>query len=415
MVIGGGVIGVTSAWYLARAGHEVTVLERNSEIGHETSFANGGQISWGSGNPWAAPGLRKKALRWMFERHAPLVMHPRLDRDLWRWAVRLLRECSPDRYRRNKERQFRLARYSRSCLEALRSETRIRYSARNHGILAVLRTPDEIESARQDLQLAQELGIPAQLLDRSACIGHEPALSHAADVTAGLLYPEDESGDCRLFTEALAERAEAAGVEFQLHTALLALVPAGGRIEQALTSAGSQRADAYVLAAGSHSPAFVRPLDINLPIYPVKGYSITTPVVDDQHAPTASITDETHKVVISRLGRQLRVAGMAELAGFDPVIHPRRIETLRFVLNRLFPNATDSENVVAWAGFRPMTPDNPPVIGASPYRNLYFNTGHGTLGWTMACGSGQMLADIVSGRQPEIDLDGLTIERFLKK
>jgi len=413
MIIGGGVIGVTSAWYLARAGHEVTVLERNSEIGHETSFANGGQVSWGSGNPWAAPGVPKKALRWLFERHAPLIVHPSLDRDLWRWAMRLLRECSPERYRRNKERQFRLARYSHACLEALRSDTRIRYSARNNGILAVFRTPEEAEAAQQNQQLARQLGIQTQLFDRTACITQEPALSHAADIIGGLLYPDDESGDCRQFTEALAERAETAGVKFQLHTAVLALVPAGNRIEQALTSAGTQRADAYVLAAGSYSPGFVRPLGIDLPIYPVKGYSITTPVVDNDHAPTTSITDETHKVVVSRLGKLLRVAGMAELAGFDHMIHPRRIETLKYVLNRLFPNATDSEDVVAWSGLRPMTPDNPPVIGTSPYGNLFLNTGHGTLGWTMACGSGQVLADLVSGRSPEIDLDGLTIERFL--
>lgn len=412
MVFGGGVIGVTSAWYLARAGHEVTLVERHPEVALETSFANGGQVSWGSGNPWAAPGVPGKALRWMFKPHSPLILRPRLDPAMRRWLTRLLRECTPENYRRNKERQLRLSRHSHDCLEALRSETKIRYAASREGVLTVFRDPLEREAAEREQQLAQQLGVDARLLDRPACVAHEPALAHAADIIGGLLYPDDESGDCRVFTEALARRAEAEGVTLQTDTSLLALVPAADRIEQALTSRGSQRADAYVLACGSYSPLFLKPLGINLPVYPVKGYSITAPIMDDENAPRTSITDETHKVVISRLGKQLRVAGIAELAGYNMEIRPRRIETLKYVVNRLFPEAADLERAVAWTGLRPMTPDNPPVLGATPYQNLYLNTGHGTLGWTMACGSGQVLADVISGRIPEIDLDGLTLARF---
>jgi len=415
MVFGGGVIGVTSAWYLARAGHEVTLVERQPEVARETSFANGGQVSWGSGNPWAAPGVPAKALRWMFRRHAPLILRPRLDPVMRRWLRRMLRECTPENYRRNKERQLRLARHSHECLASLRAETKIRYAASREGVLKVFRDPREREEAEREQQLVQQLGIDVQLLDRTGCVAHEPALAHAADMIGGLLYPDDESGDCRVFTEALARRAEAAGVTLQTDTSLLALVPDADRIEQALTSRGSQRADAYVLACGSYSPLFLRPLGIDLPVYPVKGYSITAPVIDDEHAPRASITDETHKVVISRFGKLLRAAGIAELAGYDLTIPPRRIATLKHVVGRLFPEAADLERAVAWTGLRPMTPDNPPVIGASPYKNLFLNTGHGTLGWTMACGSGQVLADLVSGRSPEIDLDGLTLARFRKQ
>jgi len=412
MVLGGGVIGVTSAWYLARAGHEVTLVERQPDVARETSFANGGQVSWGSGHPWAAPGVPGKALRWLFNRHAPLILRPRLDADLRRWLLQLRRECTPEHYRRNKERQLRLARYSHDCLETLRGETKIRYAASREGVLTVFRDPRELEAMERERQLAQQLGIDVQLLDRPACVEHEPALSHAADVIGGLLYPDDESGDCRMFTEALARRAEAEGVTFQTGTSLLALVPTADRIEQALTSRGSQRVDAYVLACGSYSPLFLKPIGIPLPVYPVKGYSITAPILDDENAPRASITDETHKVVISRLGKQLRAAGIAELAGYNLEIRPRRIETLKYVVSRLFPKAADLERSVAWTGLRPMTPDNPPVVGATPYKNLFLNTGHGTLGWTMACGSGQVLADLISGRSPEIDLDGLTLARY---
>jgi D-amino-acid dehydrogenase len=413
VVLGGGVIGVASAWYLARAGHTVTVLERHAEVARETSYANGGQVSWGSGNPWAAPGIPAKALGWLLRRHAPLVLRPQLDPALWRWLRQMLRECTPERYLRNKERQLRLARYSHACLGALRAETGIEYAAAPHGALVVYRDPRDLEAAERERQLAERLGIPVRLLDRAACLACEPALAGVGGgLAGGLLYPADESGDCRRFTEELAARARAAGVEVRGTVAALALVPAADRIEQVLTDRGSLRADAYVLACGSYSPGFLRPLGIDLRVYPVKGYSITMPLVNAAAAPRATITDETYKTVITRLGDRLRAAGTAELAGYDLRLRPGRIATLKHVVRSLFPEAADLARAEPWAGLRPMTPDNPPVLGATPFRNLFVNTGHGTLGWTMACGSGKVVADLVSGRTPEIDLDGLTLARF---
>jgi D-amino-acid dehydrogenase len=413
IVLGGGVIGVTSAWYLNRAGHEVVLLERQSQAARETSYANGGQVSWGSGGPWAAPGVPAKALRWLFHRHAPLVLRPRLDPELWSWLWQMRRECTPERYLRNKRRQLRLARYSHAALAALRADTGIHYDERSRGTLVLHRDPREFAAARQELSVVEDFGIPTRLLDPAGCVQQEPALAAATgQLAGGILYPGDELGDCRQFTEQLAARLQADGVELRTGTTVLALVPDHHHIEQVLTDRGSLRGDAYVLACGSYSPLLAQPIGIRLPIYPVKGYSITVPITDDAHAPQGTLTDESYKTVITRLGSRLRAAGTAELAGYDLRIRPRRLETLKHVVRQLFPLAGDLAQAEGWAGLRPMTPDNPPVLGTTRYRNLYLNTGHGTLGWTMACGSARVLADVVSGRTPEIDLDGLTLERF---
>jgi len=413
VIVGGGVIGVTSAWYLARAGHAVTVVERQAQVARETGFSNGGQVSWGSGNPWAAPGMPAKALAWLFKRHAPLILRPRLDPALWSWLLRMLRECTPERYRINKERQFRLARYSHACLVALRQELGIEYRQSQHGILVLYRHTRDLDDAGRERRMMEAFGVPVRALDRAGCVAHEPALAAAAGrIAGGLLYPADESGDCRLFTEQLAERARAAGVEIRTGHTLASLVAAGDRIERIETDHGTLRADGYVLAGGVASLRFLQRLGVALPLYPVKGYSITVPIVNAAAAPRGSLTDETYKVVMTRLGEVLRAAGIAELAGYDLNIRASRIATLKHVVHDWFPQAGDLARAEPWAGLRPMTPDNPPVIGATPYRNLFLNTGHGTLGWTMACGSGKLLADIVSGRTPEIDTDGLTLARF---
>lgn len=413
LVLGSGVIGVASAWYLARAGHAVTVVDRQPGPAMETSFANGGQVSWGSGNPWAAPDIPFTALKWLLRPHSPLVLRPTLDPAMWVWLLRMLGQCTPRRYARNKRRMLRLARYSHDCLTELKRDTGIHYDQRTRGTLVLLRSARELNRAHRESAALAALGIPQQLLDPSQCLAHEPALARVAGkIAGGLLFPDDESGDCRVFSEQLAARALVADVRFRYSTTVQSLVANAGRIAAVETDRGRLDADAYVLACGSYSPRLLAPLGLRLPVYPVKGYSITVPIDDETAAPQGTLTDETHKTVITRLGNRLRAAGTAELAGYDLELRADRIATLRHVVRDLFPDAGNLERAEAWTGLRPMTPDNPPVLGETPYKNLYLNTGHGTLGWTMACGSGKVLADVVSGNTPDIDLDGLTFTRF---
>lgn len=413
LVLGSGVIGVTNAWYLARAGHEVTVVDRQPRPAMETSFANGGQVSWGAANPWAAPGIPGKALTWLFRQHSPLLLQPGFDPALWRWIGQMLRNCTSTRYLANKERQLRLSRYSHRCLIELREELNLPYDYSSKGLLILYRSTRDLEAATREAQPLDQLDIAYQFLDRAACVAHEPALRDSQDkIVGGMLFPGDESGDCRRFTEELAVRALDHGVKFLADTNVTQLVTNGDRIVRVVTTNGDLSADNYVLACGSYSPLLLKPIGIHLPVYPVKGYSITVPITDGAAVPMGTLTDETYKVVITRLGKRLRAAGTAELCGYDLSLRPARLDTLKHVVRDLFPSVGDLHAAEPWAGLRPMTPDNPPVIGTTPYRNLFLNTGHGTLGWTMACGSGRVLADLVSGRSAEIDLTGLTLARF---
>jgi D-amino-acid dehydrogenase len=413
LVLGGGVIGVTSAWYLQRAGHEVMVVDRQAAPGLETSQANGGQVSWGAGTPWAAPGIPLKALKWMLRPHSPLVLHPRLDPAMWAWLFRMLANCTSARYAVNRERMLRLSRYSHECLVALRRDTGIRYDEHTTGILELFRTARELDDAMRDAALLRQWGVECHLLDRNGCVAQEPALHPSqGKIIGGLHFPGDESGDCFQFTQSLAKLAESQGVSFALDTRIERLEVDGDRITRVHTDKGAMATDACVLACGSYSPLLARPLGIRLPVYPVKGYSITLPLMDAKAAPSGSVTDITYKVVITRLGDKLRGAGTAELAGYDLSLPPSRLATISHVMSDLFPGAGDPAQAQPWCGLRPMTPDNPPVLGITPYKNLFLNTGHGTLGWTMACGSGKILADIVSGRPADIDLNGLGLARF---
>ncbi len=413
LVLGGGVIGVTSAWYLHRAGHEVTVVDRQPEPGMETSHANGGQVSWGAGTPWAAPGIPLKALKWMFRRHSPLVLRPRLDPAMWAWLFRMLANCTPERYAINKERMLRLSRYSHECLMALRRETGIHYDEHTTGILELFRTKRELDEAARDATMLKQWGVGCRILDRAGCVAQEPALRASQEkITGGLHFPGDESGDCFQFTQSLANLARSKGVTFALNTRIERLEADGNRITRVHTDKGALTADACVVACGSYSPLLLRPLGIRLPVYPVKGYSVTLPLMDAAAAPAGSVTDVTYKIVITRLGDRLRGAGTAELAGYDLSLRPSRLATISHVLADLFPGAGNPAQAQPWCGLRPMTPDNPPLLGATSCRNLFLNTGHGTLGWTMACGSGKILAGIVSGRPTDIDLKGLTLTRF---
>jgi D-amino-acid dehydrogenase len=414
IVLGAGVIGVTSAWYLAQAGHEVTVIDRQPGPARETSFANAGEVSPGYAAPWAAPGIPLKALTWMFRTHAPLVVQPRLDYQRIAWLARMLGNCTAPAYARNKSRMVRLAAYSRDQLALLRAATGIAYDARMQGTLQLFRSQRQLDAAGKDIAVLQADGVPFELLDRQGCLAAEPGLAGAADrIAGGLRLPGDETGDCFKFTCALADRAAALGVRFRWGVGIERLVGRGGVVTGVMTDHGLATADAFVLALGAHSPALARPFGINLPVYPVKGYSLTAAVTDPSRAPVSTVMDETYKVAITRLGDRIRVGGLAEIAGCDLGLHPKRRATLEKSAGELFAGGGDLAGASFWCGLRPMTPDGTPVVGASTVANLWLNTGHGTLGWTMAAGSARVLADLVSGRAPEIETADLGYARYL--
>jgi len=412
-VLGSGVIGTAIAWYAAKAGHDVTVIDRQPGPGLETSFANAGEVSPGYSAPWAGPGVPVKAIKWMLMRHSPLVIWPLLDPALWRFGVRMLANCTERAYRLNKSRMVPIAEYSRDCLKALRAETGIAYDEREQGTLQLFRTSKQLDGIGKDIEILKEYGVPFEVLDRRGFCRVEPALAHTQEKFVGALrLPGDETGDCFLFTNRLAEMARAMGVTFRFGTRIEAIEVAGGRIDGVRTGDGKLGADAYVCALGSYSTAALAPIGIELPVYPVKGYSITVPIVDAARAPESTIMDETHKVAVTRLGSRIRVGGTAELAGYSLKLREARRATLEHVVTDLFPGGGDLARATFWCGLRPMTPDGTPVIGPTRYPNLWLATGHGTLGWTMAAGTGRVVADLLSGRTPEIDLAGLSLARY---
>ena len=415
MILGSGVIGVATAYYLARVGQQVTIVDRQNGVALETSYANAGEISPGYAAPWAAPGIPLKALKWLFMKHRPLVIWPKLDPDMWAWAVRMLRNCTAARYALNKGRMLRLAHYSRDCLRQLRAETGIHYDERSLGTLQLFRTQKQVDGTAKDIEILARYGVPYEVLDREGCIRAEPALALVREqITGGLRLPGDETGDCYKFTQSLAAMAEALGVRFRYGMRIRALRAAGNRISGLECDTGQLSADAYVVALGSYSPLLLKPLGIRIPIYPVKGYSITVPVTDPNGAPVSTVMDETYKVAVTRLGDRIRVGGTAELAGYNLKLREGRRATLDHVVTDLFPRGGDVSEAEFWTGLRPMTPDGTPVIGPTPYSNLFLNTGHGTLGWTMAAGSGRVLTDVIAARPAEIDLEGLTLARYAR-
>ncbi len=412
-VLGSGVIGVTTAYYLARAGHEVVVVDRQSAPALETSFGNAGEVSPGYASPWAAPGIPQKAVKWLLMKHAPLILKPKLDPQMLGWLMAMLRNCTSERYAINKARMVRLAEYSRDLLVEVRAQTGIQYDQRMQGTLQLFRSEKQMHGINKDIAVLKAGGVPFEVLDRQGCIAAEPGLSGAHDPFAGgLRLPHDETGDCFKFTTALAALAADLGVRFQFDTRIKALDASGGKVLAVQTDRGAVTADAYVMALGSHSPGLLRPLNLSLPVYPVKGYSITASIVDAALAPVSTLLDETYKVAITRLGDRIRVGGMAEISGFNNTLPPPRRATLVRSVGSLFPGAGDLDGASFWSGLRPMTPDGTPVIGATPLSNLFLNTGHGTLGWTMACGSGQVVSDIIGGKSPAIDTTDLGLSRY---
>jgi len=412
IVLGSGVVGVTTAYYLARAGHDVTVVDRQPGPALETSFANAGQISPGYASPWAAPGIPLKAFKWLFQRHAPLAIQPdgTLFQLQWMWAM--FRNCDAERYAVNKERMVRLAEYSRDCIRALRAETGIEYEGRQQGTLQLFRTQAQFDGAAKDIEVLKQAGVAFDLLTRDQLGNAEPALANVREkLVGGLRLPNDETGDCQLFTARLAQMARELGVRFRFDTAIERLEIANGQVTGVVTDKGRMTADRYVLALGSYSRLLLQD-QFRVPVYPLKGYSITVPIVDAARAPVSTILDETYKIAVTRFDDRIRVGGMAEIAGYSKVLNPRRRETLEMVVGDLFPGGGDLARATFWTGLRPMTPDSTPIVGASPLRNLFLNTGHGTLGWTMSCGSASVIADLVSGKVPAIHADDLAVFRY---
>jgi len=413
LVLGGGVIGVTTAYYLANSGHDVTVVDRQAEPALETSFANAGEVSPGYSSPWAGPGVPIKAIKWLLMKHGPLVIRPKLDPAMWLWLIKMLRNCTSVRYAVNKSRMIPLAEYSRDCLRALRAETSIHYDERSRGTLQLFRKAAQLDGTAEDIAVLKQYGVPYEVLDRDGCVSAEPALAAVKHrIAGGLRLPQDETGDCHMFTQALAAHAAKLGVQFRLKTTIERLISDADKITGVATSAGVLQADVYVVALGSWSPRLTRPLGIPIPVYPVKGYSITVPIVDPEAAPVSTVMDESYKVAITRLGDRIRVGGTAEVSGYSSSLHEARRATLDHSLTDMFPRGGDLAKATFWSGLRPMTPDGPPVIGPTRYANLHLNTGHGTLGWTMACGSARVLADLLSGRKPEIDTAELALARY---
>lgn len=413
LVLGAGVIGVTTAWYLAQEGHEVVVLDRQMDVAEETSAGNAGQISPGYATPWGAPGIPLKAVKWMFEKHAPLAIKPDGTLFQLRWMWQMLKNCDIQHYAMNKSRMVRIAEYSRDCIRQLRADTGISYEGRQGGTLQLFRTEKQFESAANDIAVLKQEGVPYELLTANELSKAEPALEYVKHkLTGGLRLPNDETGDCQQFTKKLAKLAQNAGVKFQFGSHVEQILTEGNKVSGVRCDGVIMQADRYVVAMGSYSTELLANL-VKIPVYPLKGYSLTMPIIDAQRAPTSTILDETYKIAVTRFDDRIRVGGMAEVVGFNLNILKKRCETLKMVVQDLYQGGGDIDQATFWTGLRPMTPDGTPIVGSTAYTNLYLNTGHGTLGWTMACGSGKLLADLISGNTPDISSDDLSVHRYI--
>lgn len=416
LILGSGVIGVTSAWYLAKAGHQVTVIDRQSGPALETSFGNAGQISPGYSAPWAAPGVPLKAIKWMMQDLAPLMINPKVNANTLKWMTKMLSNCTQSSYHVNKARMMRLAEYSRDCFKDLRSEVEIDYDQRTNGTLQLFRTQKQVDAATKDIAVLEECGVDYEVLDRNGCVAREPALAHVKDkIVGGLRLPGDETGDCYKFTTALAEECKKLGVEFKFDTSIDGLISDDNNIVGVKTDKGILTADRYLMCLGSYSTLLLANVGVVIPVYPIKGYSLTLPIIDESKAPVSTIMDETYKVAVTRFEDRIRVGGTAEITSYDTSLQEKRRKNVEHTVGDLFPGGGDIENAEFWTGLRPMTPDGTPILGGTRYPNLYLNTGHGTLGWTMSLGSGKFVADVICGNQTDIDPEGLSVARYGQK
>jgi len=409
-VVGGGVVGVCTAYFLAAAGHEVVVIERRQNVAQESSFGNAGMVAPAYSGPWAAPGMPARVLGGLFKSESAIAFKPRLDRTLWHWLRRWRAECDLERFRINKARMQRVAFYSRALLEQLRDHYQLEYE-RTQGVLQLFRSQRDIRMAEPVIAMLSEYGVPHRMLDPDAARAREPGLSAHAELAGALEFPQDEAGNCPLFTRRMKHIAATIGVQFHVAATVEAIElesrGVGLRID-------GQRfpVDAVVVAAGAASADLLRPLGIDVPMYPVRGYSLTAMIRDYDKVPQATVVDEAYKVAITRLGGRVRVAGTAELGAATPALRERALRTLRKVAGDWFPQAAQYAEANTWQGVHPMLPDGTPLLGATPVRDVYVNIGHGTEGWSMAVGSGKIVADIVSGQTPEVDMEGLTLQRY---
>jgi len=409
-VVGGGVVGVCTAYFLAQAGHEVSVIERHQNVAQEASFAHAGIVSPGYSTPWTVPGMPRKILSHLFKSEAAVSVKPTFDRAMWRWVRRWLSEYELERYRINSERMQRMAYYSRDILRQLSEYYQLDYE-QTRGVLQLLRTEKDRKLAEPALALLAENEVPHQVLDPEGVRAIEPALASNTPLAGGIYLPEDEAGNCPLFTKRLKQIAGTAGVQFHFTSTVRAIEPESRGVALQIDD-GRYAADAVVIAAGIDSVGLLKALGIEVPIYPVKGYSATALIKNFDRAPQSALMDEAYKVAITRLGGRIRIAGTAELGARSDELRERALRTLVKVGGDWFPDAANYAQANFWCGTRPMLPDGPPLIGATPIRNVYVNIGHGSCGWAMAAGCGKALADIISGHAPDIDIDGLTMARY---
>ena len=414
LILGSGIIGTTSAYYLAKQGHDVTVIDRQNSVALETSHANAGQLSYSFSSPWAAPGLPLSLIKWMLSKYPPLIVNPKLNSETVKFLYQMLKNCNSKSYEINKSRMVRVSNFSQKCLLELEKDVDIFYEQRQKGSLLLFKSAKQIENIKKDLSLLEKLNIQHELLDLNGCIQAEPGLHHVkSEFTAGLRFANDCTGNCYLFTNQLYKKCLEMGVKFEFNTHIEDILIEKERVSAIKTNRGEFVSDSYIVALGSYSSKILSKVGINIPVYPVKGYSITLPVLNNEDAPQSTIIDDTFKIGITRLGNNIRVAGTAHLTGYNLELRKNSLSLLKHGLNRLFPHATgECDDMKFWAGLRPNTPDGPPIIGATPYSNLYLNTGHGTLGWTMSLGSGKLLSNIISGIEPEISMEGIDMSRF---
>jgi D-amino-acid dehydrogenase len=413
VVLGAGVVGVTTAYQLARDGHQVVLVDRQNGAALETSFANGGLVTPGMSDPWAAPGIPGMILRNLGREDSPFLLRLRALPGMVGWGLGFIANCTPQRWRQNTETVLRLGVYSRDALDAVSAETGIAYDRNNRGNLRVYRDAAALAKAAKEAALYRELGEPIALLDGPACVALEPALAPVGGKLAGgVHYQGDHAGDCYKFTQALAGHAAGLGVELRFDTTIAGFESEGGRITAVATNRGRIAGDRFVLACGSYSTGLARQLGFRLPVHPVKGYSATLPVGGWNNAPTMPVLDHDLKAGMTRLGDRIRLAGTAEFAGFDLRPNPQRSANLLRAFRQLFPEYPGTGEPLLWNGLRPMCPDGRPILGRSPVANLFLNTGHGPLGWTLSCGSARALADLMAGRTPAIDLAPFALQRF---
>ena len=413
LVLGGGVIGITSAYFLAKQGHDVTVVERQVSVALETSHANAGQVSYAFSSPWAAPGIPLKAIKWLLSKHSPLVINPMMSGETLKFVYRMLRNCNHRSYNINKGRMLRISNYAKKCLNEIEQDTKIEYEQRKKGFLQILRTDKQVLDTKKDIDVLEQFGIEYKILDVDGCLAVEPGLKHVKhEIAGGLQFEGDATGNCFKFTNELQKKCVELGVNFEFNVTVESLLIDNRKINAVKTNKGEMTADNFVVAMGSYSAKLLRPIGIDIPVYPVKGYSITVPVLSDEDAPQSTVMDEAYKIGITRLGNNIRAAGTAELTGYNLSLREKSRATVRHSVESLFPFAADMSDDQFWTGLRPMTPDGTPVVGKTPFANLFLNTGHGTLGWTMSTGSGKLIADIVSGNETAISLDGLEMNRY---